>query len=508
MRVRDFFVLILSVGLGQLNAQTVTLRIEPEQTMDGFVFVLREADPISGRSEVLLRYDLNNQKKAELKFALDETSKIRIRARWVDYPLYAEPGKTYDLRLPAPDKTTPLTFSKKALLEPEFLKPDSSELNFLIAEVNRWYDDFFAEHYMEFAYETLRGNEAWRKQAGEKLKKLNPVTENPEARLVPAVRIDTLMAGFKQRLERRFRGACALPFFQTYLDFTLADLDRIAGADRNAIYERYFSQSPVALRNPAFVHMLEWFNRDFVLQWAERAQADAFIIAFNSGEFGRMDSTFALTTWYPDREFRHAALLMALMQNTSNPLIHPDKAELHLLSAGAMLKGPHRDIALRIKARTDKGRGGRPAPDFKLLNEKEQLTTLSDFKGKHVYFHFYASWCSSCLAEMQQLPKLRKDFGKYVEFVSVSMDADFEVMKQFMLANRQMTQPFLLGSSDPLFMEDWGVMALPHRVMLDPEGNWVKSNAPAPGFGLERDLERIRAKYEQRPQGKGKPGVR
>jgi peroxiredoxin len=56
---------------------------------------------------------------------------------------------------------------------------------------------------------------------------------------------------------------------------------------------------------------------------------------------------------------------------------------------------------------------GKEAPDFMLMDTNGNTYNLSDYKGEKVYVKYWASWCSICLAgldEIDQLSAMDKDF--------------------------------------------------------------------------------------------------
>ena len=66
---------------------------------------------------------------------------------------------------------------------------------------------------------------------------------------------------------------------------------------------------------------------------------------------------------------------------------------------------------------------GTVAPDFTLKDIDGRSVSLSDFRGKQVVLHFWASWCPDCREETPQLKAAQAaaDPSKVV-FVSVSFD--------------------------------------------------------------------------------------
>ncbi|WP_157824131.1 MULTISPECIES: TlpA disulfide reductase family protein [unclassified Planococcus (in: firmicutes)] len=91
---------------------------------------------------------------------------------------------------------------------------------------------------------------------------------------------------------------------------------------------------------------------------------------------------------------------------------------------------------------------GPAAPDFALPDLNGTVHHLDDYRGKKVYLHFWASWCSICLSglnEMEELIESEEDFtvltvvspGTYAErnanefkawFSSIDHDGDFIVL--------------------------------------------------------------------------------
>lgn len=49
---------------------------------------------------------------------------------------------------------------------------------------------------------------------------------------------------------------------------------------------------------------------------------------------------------------------------------------------------------------------GKPAPDFELMDSNGRLWKLANLKGKVVFINFWATWCTTCKAEMPYKEKL------------------------------------------------------------------------------------------------------
>ncbi|CAM1369253.1 Thioredoxin-like [Tenacibaculum sediminilitoris] len=134
---------------------------------------------------------------------------------------------------------------------------------------------------------------------------------------------------------------------------------------------------------------------------------------------------------------------------------------------------------------------GQPAPKFKnYINYDGGTTSLDDLlgHGKYLYIDVWATWCSYCKREIPLLKRLEQEYhGKNIEFVSINVDAkgNDEKWKQTII-DREMTGIQLMAGDSHLNL-DWAqnflIKGLPRFILIDPDGNIVSPNAPAPSEG-------------------------
>ena len=79
---------------------------------------------------------------------------------------------------------------------------------------------------------------------------------------------------------------------------------------------------------------------------------------------------------------------------------------------------------------------GTVAPSFTLKDIDGKSVSLSDFLGKQVVLHFWASWCPDCREEMPEIKAAQAaaDPAKVV-FVSVSFDRKWEAFASYVREN-------------------------------------------------------------------------
>lgn len=119
--------------------------------------------------------------------------------------------------------------------------------------------------------------------------------------------------------------------------------------------------------------------------------------------------------------------------------------------------------------------GGR-IPDVTLTNVYNYETTktnLSDFKAKLIILDFWATLCTSCLANFPKSEELQKKYGGEVQFIKVTYQPKARLLP--FLEKLHKTEP----SAIPVVTDDSALhqlfphIHLPHYVWLDQTGKVV-----------------------------------
>ncbi len=127
---------------------------------------------------------------------------------------------------------------------------------------------------------------------------------------------------------------------------------------------------------------------------------------------------------------------------------------------------------------------GQPSTKFNYENYAGGTTSLDDLKGKYVYIDVWATWCGPCKYEIPFLQKVEKQYhGKNIHFVSISVDKQQNKEKwRKMIADKKLGGIQLITDNDfsTPFISSYKINGIPQFILLDPEGNIVKANAPRP----------------------------
>ena len=124
-----------------------------------------------------------------------------------------------------------------------------------------------------------------------------------------------------------------------------------------------------------------------------------------------------------------------------------------------------------------------PSVELKDVNGKTVKTDSLGFNGP-VVISFWATWCSPCKRELNTISELYEDWQKEtgVTLVAVSIDDQKTAMSVPLYVNGKSWDYLILMDPNGDFKRAMGVNNVPHKFLVDKEGNIVYShNNYAPG---------------------------
>jgi peroxiredoxin len=117
---------------------------------------------------------------------------------------------------------------------------------------------------------------------------------------------------------------------------------------------------------------------------------------------------------------------------------------------------------------------GQQAPDFVLKDENGNRLKLSDYQGKLVFLHFWASWCPPCVKEAQDLERLKNVMkDKPFQMLAVSIDVDEDAVHEFD-KQYEVTLPAVLDPGQQVARGLYKITGQPETFLISPKGVVLK----------------------------------
>jgi len=113
---------------------------------------------------------------------------------------------------------------------------------------------------------------------------------------------------------------------------------------------------------------------------------------------------------------------------------------------------------------------GVKAPSLTLKSTEGRTVRLSDYRGKVVLINFWATWCPPCRAEMPDLVKLQRAYGKDgLQIIGVTYPPERRARVRRFTRKLKVNYPVVLGTHETKagFSPD---ETLPLTVIIDREG--------------------------------------
>ncbi len=124
---------------------------------------------------------------------------------------------------------------------------------------------------------------------------------------------------------------------------------------------------------------------------------------------------------------------------------------------------------------------GQECPDFSFTGLDGKEYSLNSFKGKIIFFDFWAVWCHPCVHQIPYLEKLKKRFrGKDIVFASVDVADPINQWKSF-VAKRHLTDLQLHTDSwNNAFLRRFMVDWIPRFIIIGKDGKIIDNNSIRP----------------------------
>ncbi|RZT97090.1 AhpC/TSA family protein [Ancylomarina subtilis] len=452
-----FFLLILTLGVQSTFAKKVKLFGQHAAYANMQIKVLCYDDAFSKTEKQLAVMKLDKQGQFSVEFEIAETQMIFLPLGVFRGYFFVEAGKEYQVSLPPRRDLSPAQ-KLDPFFEPQdvflgFRNADKNGLNSLIRLFDNQIDNFINQNF-DGIYN--QGS-------------------------------SSLGIDFAKQMKTNFADV-KHPYFRVYLEYRLAYLDYLASPEAYIRMEnQYFANREIALNNLAYTTLFKKIYDNPLASAFHRREKSKFNKALeSSAPYQALNDVMKTYTVYQDKNFRDILLAKSVFDGTENGLLTRRKAidiiqKIKLNSQDENLSKLTRNYLIELSHLLKNTK----APQFKVGN-----ISLENYKGKYVYLNFCNTTNSVWERDFELLKKLKKAFGKDIEFLSLASDVD-SIRFQNRLKSQEATWPVVQIDKDNTVLRDYKIKVFPTYIIIDPEGKVYQYPARGPHDGIEKTFVKI-----------------
>jgi peroxiredoxin len=454
------FVLLLLSGF--LHAQSVTIHGTASSCKGFELCAFQYQDCITYTREILATDTVSRDGKFTLHLDIRGAERIYLRCNHLKAPLYAEPGKNYEVAFPEKDSSRLFNPNVEQDGDLYINTSDTTGLNWLIMDFNQRFDDFWKKNYQSFVIKRMR---------------------------VP-------LDSFRRAINLHYLHI-QNPYFHSYIDYSIASTEVSTLESQNFLARDYLYNRKIGYSNFEYMTFFNQFFDKYFYQYVIKPEGAPIYDAINQrGSAAEVMNDLKQARYLGNDTLRELVMLKGLFENYNNKEFSQQRilGILDDVSKNSRV-AQHRLIARNIIARYTVLKRGSMAPAFSLPDRTGKTVSLSDYKGKYVYLWFGNSKSSLCMSELKVLEDLAKKYP-LIHIISILEDDKPEEMKKMLKQNPKLNWPFLLGTDNETLKHNYTIFSVPCYYLIGPDGRLMLSPAPGPFDGIDEIFYDISKKRE------------
>lgn len=377
----------------------------------------------------------------------NSTIKCVIEIGRVEASLYLAPKMDYSIYFPGSTEPASFQNSETSIY---FSELDTTDVNYMILQYHQWFESFVMYNEREFI-------------GGGFLAYL-----------------DT----FKRYATEAYK-AVEDPFFITYVRYDIAEMEQAYGGNRTSekrlqTFLDYIEPFPVYYENDRYMKfLLAFYDKEFreYLPVTEAAIMNAIHMKSPALLMKTLKSDIFLANpalrelvmidklgraFY--REIEYRPNIIAILDSVSNQA----KSEVNAA------------VARNVKDYITNLEPGYPAPAILFNKSADEKVTWAMYRGKFVYFNFFATWNGRSMSDMEIISRLVPKYDEDIAFVSVCTDKDSSTFAAFMKEFPEYDWDIFYVGEDDVLMRSFKVTSIPNYYLIDQDGFIFAAPALAP----------------------------
>ncbi len=389
----------------------------------------------------------------ELKLQSKNTKPILLNINNLIGKIYVQPNFVYGIYFPAEDSSANHQEGTETTVDISVYGKDSTELNALIIDFNKQYNNLFINSTDKYLSPT----------------KINSM-------------LDTFLLSSKKRYEH-----IKNPYFKNYLEYSFADFFSNTSRSKTLLNKLFIDKKTIQYHNYEY---MQFFNAHF------KGYLKAYASTKNGGNIYNSINAFAdykdlKNQFKEDKSITNDTLReLLILKGLIDFYYSPDFDKIQVQSVIEQLYREtkvqeHKNISFNILQIINQLQPGAKAPDFVANDKNDQSVNLYNYKGKHVYLNFFSSESETSQKEMQKIIDLKKKFNDKVTFISVCLDDSVKTYKAYLKANPKQDWTILHQAKNSSAKQNYNIKTLSGFFFINPQMQLAQSPALMPSEGIE-----------------------
>lgn len=440
-----FFHLLFTVFFTITSYASETIIKGSIQNFDNKTIRLTAISDYFTNTEIKLATTIIKNGTFQFSTSIENVVQVRLTIEDKSTQLYLEEGKVYNINLSFDEEWNRSKIYDKEL-SIAFSFPQTDDVNQLIKRFNGEYADFFEENAVLLA----------RKQGEKPVEKFVKDVTNKEQ-------------------------YASNSFVNTYVEYTCAGLKDAAYFSKSKLNEQYLNNREIKYTNKEYVYFFNQFY-DNKFKRLVLGNKGSELLKLLTLENNTPKALELIQTELKNESVVFAELfLIKGIYDVYFEGIFNQKSALKILSQVSKngKSEENKKIAGNILTKLSFYGKEVKAPSFELYNQKDELISLSDYKGKYVYLNFWASWNLISVKQMQIIRVLQQRHGEKIAFVSINLDdnvADYKAAVDRFKFN----WTTLHYGNDFKVKENYQIKTIPSYILIGPDGTVISNEAIRP----------------------------
>lgn len=443
---------------------------------------LRYSNYLTKSLEVIDKTQVADDATFAVQFDAERIFEVWVEIDNVRGMLYVQPNGYYKIIFPELGQDEIASMGKTTTTELYFEEMNDGDINMLVFDFNDIYDIFFIS-YDTILAQARRGvnpdYQPWQRDG------VNVDNENErdtiKTRVINLNYVQAVVDTFRNFLVERYTGIEPTGFFENHVRYIIAELEASTFANGNYLFDNYIRNQKPLHHNMAYMDFVQdYFESYLEIESFGRRGNELRDILLYGNSLDQLIDFMANDTITATRELQELVAIQGLYELFYHEDFSQQKLLYFLTAISEEGTAENEALANIVIHELTYLKPGYPAPDFTLTTLDGDSVSLSDYRGKWVYIGFWASWCKPCLAEMEAMPDMHKKYKKYIEFLSISVDATLNEMIAGASVLNDIKWPMLYAGPNSDVAEAYNVLSAPEYIMVDPDGNIMQAPAYKP----------------------------